>query len=158
MKLCIFPDYRAGTAASKNLCSSGVPQYQLCFLLSGRRPLICFYSFAKKGVFGPRTKIKSLLKILWDKNVNSQSPLHNVENHMSIGLQVASESSSEGMLSVYLSALTHPCNVLIKTNITRKRFDAGYSNLEHWSYLMPSTIRPDMTSLAISGHVSAAIL
>ena len=95
---------------------------------------------------------------MWDKNVNSQSPLHNVENHMSIGLQVASESSSEGMLSVCLSALTHPCNVLIKSNITRKRFDAGYSNLEHWSYLMPSTIRPDMTSLAISGHVSAAIL
>ena len=61
-------------------------------------------------------------------------------------------------LSVYLSALTHPCNVLIKSNITRKRFDAGYSNLEHWSYLIHSTIRPDMTPLTISGHVSAAIL
>ena len=61
-------------------------------------------------------------------------------------------------LSICLSALTHPCNVLIKSNITRKWFDAGYSNLEHWSCLMPSTIRPDMTSLAISGYVSAAIL
>ena len=60
-------------------------------------------------------------------------------------------------LSICLSALTHPYNVLIKSNITRKRFEARYSNLEHWSYLMPCTIQPDMTSLAISGHVSAAI-
>ena len=61
-------------------------------------------------------------------------------------------------LFICLSALTHPCNVLIKSNITRKRFYAGYSNLEHWSYLMPCTIRPDMTLIAMSGHVSAAIL
>ena len=118
--------------------------------------LYAFTPFPKRVFFGPRKKFKGWLKILWDKNVNSH--LHNVENHMSIGLQVASESSSEGMLSVYLSVCLHPCNVLIKSNITRKRFDAGYSNLEHWSYLMPSTIRPDMTSLAISGHVSAVIL
>ena len=95
---------------------------------------------------------------MWDKNVNSRSPLHNVENHMSIGLQLASESSSEGLLSVCLSALTHPCNVIIKSNITRKRFYAGYSNLEYWSYLMLSTIRPDMTSLAISVHVQPPFL
>ena len=38
-------------------------------------------------------------------------------------------------LSICLSALTHPCNVLIKSKISRKRFEAGYSNLEHWSYL-----------------------
>ena len=71
---------------------------------------------------------------------------------MSIGLQVASESSLEGMLSVCLSVCTKlllkknrvidqnanaaswsdlVCNVLIKSNITRKRFEAGYSNLEH---------------------------
>ena len=114
-----------------------------------------FTPLPKRVFFGPHKNFKGRLKILWDKNVNSQCPLHNV-NRISgsfgifFGRYVA-------CLSVCLSALTHSCNVLIKSNITRKRFDAGYSNLEHWSYLIPSTIRSDMTSLTISGHVSAAI-
>ena len=66
-----------------------------------------FTPLPKRVFLGPRTKIKGLLKILWDKNVSSQSPLHNVENHMSIGFQVASESSPEGMLSICLSVCLH---------------------------------------------------
>ena len=62
-----------------------------------------FTPLPTRVLLGPRKKIKGWLKILWDKNVKSQSPLHSVENRMLIGLQVASESSSEGMLSVCLS-------------------------------------------------------
>ena len=122
--------------SNKKTCSERLPTprcVSCCQVVVGH--LYAFTPLPKRVFLGPRKQFKGRLKIPWDKNFYSQSPPHYVENLMSIGLQVASESSSEGMLSVCLS-------VCIKSNITRKRFDAGYSNLEHWSYLMPCSPVP----------------